>query len=87
MIKDRKEKIKSFFKSLFTRQVNFTYYETFLSEALEQENKELKQQLDNIKELLHDTTEAYNELYNQRKKIESKQELKIFNTGGSIIYE
>jgi len=48
-------------------------------EALKQENNELKQQLDNIKEMLHDTTEAYNELYNQ--------ELKIFNTGGSIIYE
>jgi len=45
--------------------------ESILFEALEQENKELKQQLDNIKELLHDTTEAYNELYNQRKKIES----------------
>ena len=45
--------------------------ESILFEALEQENKELKQQLDNIKELLHHTTEAYNELYNQRKKIES----------------
>jgi len=43
MIKDRKDKIKQFFKSLFTRQVNFTDYETFKEYKIERSLKLMEQ--------------------------------------------